>query len=147
MATAERTAHTASADTPTGGYGTVRATTGAWDTLPMTQVSGTGRADADAGMEELAAAARSTCFAMALALRLDDHELTPEELSITATVTRHEVDGVPTIRSARLRVRGRMPVADRTAFQAAVDEATTLCSLSQLFAGSTISVDTEIESV
>ena len=35
--------------------------------------------------EELAAAAHSSCFSMALALRLGEHGATPQRLEVTAT--------------------------------------------------------------
>lgn len=147
MAIAERTAQTVWEGTLAGGHGTVRATSGAWDELPVTWASRAERPDRKTSPEELAAAAHSACFAMALALRLGEHKVTADRLSITATVTLDEVDGLPTITSSALRVRGRVPGTDRAGFQAAVDEAAALCPVSRLFAGATVSVDTEFESV
>lgn len=51
--------------------------------------------------EELAAATHSACFAMALALRLGNTPSGPERLTITATVSLDEVDGMSTIVSRR----------------------------------------------
>ncbi|HVV20427.1 MAG TPA: OsmC family peroxiredoxin [Pseudonocardiaceae bacterium] len=145
MAIAERSAETIWEGSLAGGGGTVSAGGGAWDTLPVTWASRTERANGSTSPEELAAAAHSACFAMALALRLGEHQVTAERLSITATVTLDEVDGAPTIVSSALRVRGRVPGVDQAGFRAAVDEAAALCPVSRLFAGATISVATEFE--
>lgn len=143
MAIAERVAETTGEGTLAGGRGTVRASSGAWESLPVTWASRTERPDGMTSPEELAAAAHSACFAMALALRLGEHEVTADRLSITATVTLDDVDGVPTIVSSVLRVRGRVPGVDQAGFQAAVDEAAALCPVSRLFAGATVSVESE----
>lgn len=145
MAIAERTAETVWQGTLAGGHGTVRATSGAWDGLPVTWASRTERPDGKTSPEELAAAAHSACFAMALALRLGEHKATADRLSITARVTLDEVDGVPTIVSSILRIRGRVPGLDQAGFQAVVDEAAALCPVSRLFAGAAISVEAELE--
>lgn len=146
MAIAERTAETTWAGTLAGGQGTIRPHSAAWDELPVTWASRTERPDGKTSPEELAAAAHSACFAMALSLRLGEHNLTADRLSITATVTLDEVDGVPTIVSSALHVSGHVPGTDKAGFQTAVDEAAALCPVSRLFAGASISVSTEFES-
>jgi lipoyl-dependent peroxiredoxin len=83
---------------------------------------------------------------MALALRLGEHKTVPERLSIAATVTLDEVEGVPTVVSSALRVRGLVPELDAAGFQSAVDEAAELCPVSRLFAGAEITVNAELES-
>jgi osmotically inducible protein OsmC len=145
MAIAERTAQTVWEGTLAKGRGTIRPTSGAWQELPVTWAARTERPDGKTSPEELAAAAHSACFAMALTLRLSEHQVTADRLSVTATVTLDEVDGVPTIVSSALRVRGRVPGTDRTAFRATVDEAAALCPVSRLFAGATITVDADID--
>src|SRR6185503_17682825 len=107
MAIAERTAETVWEGALGSGRGTIRAASGAWDGLAVTWASRTERPDGKTSPEELAAAAHSACFAMALALRLGEHNTAPQRLSIAATVTLDEVDGLPTIVSSVLRVRGR----------------------------------------
>ncbi|WP_198047635.1 OsmC family peroxiredoxin [Kutzneria sp. 744] len=97
--------------------------------------------------EELAAAAHSACFAMALVLRLGERKARAERLTVTATVTLAEVDGVSTIVSSALRVGGRVPTVDAAGFQSAVDEAAALCPVSRLFAGAKVTVHAEIEQV
>jgi osmotically inducible protein OsmC len=95
--------------------------------------------------EELAAAAHSACFAMALARQLGARQAVPEMLAVTATVTLDEAGGVPTITSSSLRVRGRVPGLSASGFQAAVEEAAAVCPVSRLFAGATISVVAALE--
>ncbi|MGH3322506.1 MAG: OsmC family peroxiredoxin [Streptosporangiaceae bacterium] len=145
MAIAERIAETTWEGTLASGRGTVSGSTGALGDLPVTWASRTERPDGMTSPEELAAAAHSSCFAMALSLRLGEHDAPPERLTVSATVTLDEVDGVPTIVSSALRVRARTSL-DAAGFQAAVDEAAELCPVSRLFAGARVTVDAALES-
>jgi osmotically inducible protein OsmC len=77
---------------------------------------------------------------MALALRLGKRQLVADWLSVGATVTLDDVDGLPTVISSALYVRGTVPGLDSAGFQSAVDEAAALCPISRLFAGAEISV-------
>lgn len=95
--------------------------------------------------EELAAAAHSSCFSMALALTLGENKTPPERLQVEAAVTLDEVDGVPTITTSELRVSARVPGIDEDAFRRIVDAAAALCPVSRLFAGAKISVDAQLE--
>ena len=95
--------------------------------------------------EELAAAAHSSCFAMALALRLDKHHITPQRLDVTSTVSLEETDGRPTVASADLRVVGQIVDLDGDTFRAIVDEAADLCPISRLFAGAEITVSAYLD--
>jgi hypothetical protein len=70
----------------------------------VTWAARTERADGKTSPEELAAAAHSACYAMALALRLGEHHAVPARLAVTATVTLDEADGVPTIASSHTRL-------------------------------------------
>ena len=81
----------------------------------MTWASRTGQPGGKTSPEELAAAAHSSCFA--LALRLGERKAAAQRLTIAATVTLDEVDGTPTIVSSRLRVRGRVPGLDVSGFR------------------------------
>jgi osmotically inducible protein OsmC len=58
----------------------------------VTWASRTGRADGKTSPEELAAAAHSACYAMAL--RLGEHKAAPQRLAVDATVTLDEAGGV-----------------------------------------------------
>ncbi|MFB4308751.1 OsmC family peroxiredoxin [Actinomadura sp. GTD37] len=144
MAIAERTAETIWEGGLAKGGGTLTGSTGAFTGLPVSWDARTARPDGVTSPEELAAAAHSSCFVMALALRLGEHKARPERLTVAATVTLDEVDGVPTIVSSALRVRGQVPGLDAAAFKGVVDEAAELCPVSRLFAGAAITVEAEL---
>lgn len=145
MAIAARTAETTWEGALASGSGQIRLDTGAAGPLPVTWASRTEKPDGKTSPEELAAAAHSACYAMALALRLGERKAAPERLSIAATVTLDDVEGVPTIVSSQLRVRARVPGLDEAGFQAAVGEASELCPVSRLFAGAKITVEAALE--
>lgn len=145
MAIAERTAETTWEGALASGSGTVRGASGALDGLPVTWASRTGQPGGKTSPEELAAAAHSSCFAMALALRLGERHITPRRLAVTATVTLAEAGGAPTVVSSALQVRGHIPDLDRAGFQATVDEAARLCPISRLFAGAQVTVEATLE--
>lgn len=96
MAIASRRAETVWNGTLAAGQGAVRGDSGAIDALPVTWAARTQAPEGKTSPEELAAAAHSTCFAMALALRLGEHKARVERMTVAATVTLDEVDGVPT---------------------------------------------------
>jgi osmotically inducible protein OsmC len=73
MAIAERTSETTWQGTLAGGTGTIRPASGALGELPVTWASRTAAPGGKTSPEELAAAAHSSCFAMALALRIGEH--------------------------------------------------------------------------
>ncbi len=145
MAIAERTAQTIWEGRLADGTGTIQPASGAVAGLPVTWASRTTEPGGKTSPEELAAAAHSSCFAMALALRLGEHDATADQLTVTATVTLDEVDGKPTIVSSDLTVRGRVPGMDARGFQEAVDEAAALCPVSRLFAGAKIGVTAALD--
>ncbi|MGH3296673.1 MAG: OsmC family peroxiredoxin [Trebonia sp.] len=145
MAIAVRTAQTTWEGPLASGTGLTGTGSGAAAELPVTWASRTERADGKTSPEELAAAAHSACYAMALALRLGEHKAVPERLAITATVTLDEVGGVPTIVSSHLDVTASVPGLDKAGFDTAVSEASELCPVSRLFAGAAITVDATLE--
>lgn len=118
---------------------------GALSGSEVTWASRTERPEGRTSPEELAAAAHSSCFSMALALRLGENRTPPGRLQVEATVTLEEVDGRPTITSSRLRVRAQVPGLDAVRFAAVVDEAAALCPVSRLFAGAEVTVRAELE--
>lgn len=144
MAIAERTAQTIWKGRLASGKGTVTSGTGALGTLPVTWAARTEQPDGMTSPEELAAAAHSSCFSMALALRLGEHQVMPERLEVGATVTLDEVDGRPTVVSSALQVRAEVAGLDDATFQSIVDEAAKLCPISRLFAGASITVDAKL---
>jgi len=142
---ASRRAETIWEGTLSAGQGSVTGDSGAIDSLPVTWAARTESPDGKTSPEELAAAAHSSCFSMALALRLGEHGVQPERMSVAATVTLDEVDGVPTISTSELVIRARVEGLEADAFQTVVAEASQLCPVSRLFAGAQISVRAELE--
>lgn len=145
MAIAERSAVTTWNGSLASGSGVIRAADGDLGEIPVTWASRTAEPGGKTSPEELAATAHSSCFAMALALRLGEHKAIPQQLTVSATVTLDEVDGLPTIVSSDLHVRAQVPGLDDGGFQKIVDEAAALCPVSRLFAGAKISVDAVLE--
>lgn len=145
MTIAERSAATTWEGPLASGSGTIRPASGSLGGVPVTWASRTEQPGGKTSPEELAAAAHSSCFAMALALRLGERKAVPQRLSVTATVTLDDVGGLPTIVSSDLRVGAQVPGLDDSSFQAAVAEAADLCPVSRLFAGAKISVDAVLE--
>lgn len=146
MAIAQRTAQTTWQGSLAGGAGRIQPNSGAFDTLPVTWASRTESSGGKTSPEELAAAAHSSCFAMALSLMLGERKVDPEELTVSATVTLDEVAGKPTVVSSALAVQARVAGLDAGDFQSAVDDAAALCPISRLFAGADITVRAELES-
>lgn len=116
----------------------------ALEDLRVTWASRTEQPDGKTSPEELAAAAHSSCFAMALALKLGENHTPPQRLDVTSTVTLDAVDGIPTITTSRLKVRAQVAGLDAEVFAKVVDQAAALCPVSRLFAGAEISVDAEL---
>ena len=145
MAIAIRRAQTTWEGPLASGTGLIQMDSGAAGELAVTWASRTDRADGKTSPEELAAAAHSACYAMALALRLGEHKAVPERLAITATVILDESGGVPTIVSSHLEVTARVPGLDPAGFDAVAGEASELCPVSRLFAGAKITVDAALE--
>ena len=144
MAIATRRAETVWEGDLARGAGTVSGQSGAIGPLPVTWAARTEEPGGKTSPEELAAAAHSSCFSMALALRLAEHGHPSERMTVASTVTLDEVDGVPTVVSSEIDVSARVPGLDRSEFDAAVDEAAQLCPISQLFAGATITVRADL---
>jgi len=117
---------------------------GALDGQSVTWAARTERPD-HTSPEELAAAAHSSCFSMALTLTLGEHGTPPQRLDVTATVTLDEVDGRPTITASALRVRATVEGLDTGAFATLVDDAAALCPVSRLYAGAEITVDAHLD--
>lgn len=145
MSIAERRTQTTWEGTlPTGTGMFSEGSSGALDGQTVTWAARTEQPGGKTSPEELAAAAHSSCFAMALALKLGENKTPPQRLDVTATVTLDEVDGVPTITTSDLRVRAQVAGVDADSFSAVVDEAAALCPVSRLFAGAQISVDAQL---
>ncbi|MCA2242306.1 OsmC family peroxiredoxin [Mycobacterium sp. WUMAC-067] len=146
MSIAERAARTTWEGPLASGEGKLsQGSSGALDGLPLTWASRTEEPGGKTSPEELAAAAHSSCFSMALALKLGENHTPPQRLEVTATVTLDAVDGVPTITTSQLKVKASVAGLDADSFAAVVDQAAALCPVSRLFAGATISVDAQLD--
>jgi lipoyl-dependent peroxiredoxin len=145
MAIATRRAETVWEGNLARGAGTVTGDSGAIGPLPVTWAARTEEPGGKTSPEELAAAAHSSCFSMALALRLAEHGHDSERLTVSSTVTLDEVDGAPTVVSSEIEVHARVPGLDGDEFDAAVEEAAQLCPISRLFAGADISVKAQLD--
>ena len=119
---------------------------GALDGLEVTWAARTEQPGRKTSPEELAAAAHSSCVAMAVALKLGENNTAPQRLKVESTVALDEVDGLPTITTSKLTVRAQVAGLDNQAFAAVVKQAAALCPVSRLFAGAQISVDARLDS-
>jgi osmotically inducible protein OsmC len=128
----------------TGAGALENGSSGALDGLPVTWAARTEQPCGKTSPEELAAAAHSSCFAMALSLKLGENNTPPQQLDVTSTVTLDEVDGLPTITGSKLTVRAKVAGLDAADFAQVVSAAAALCPVSRLFAGAEISVDAQL---
>lgn len=144
MSIAVRTAETVWEGNLAGGSGSVSGASGALGNLPVTWAARTETPGGKTSPEELAAAAHSSCFSMALALSLGEHKVTAKKLTVGSTVTLDAVDGKPTVVSAAITVKGVVPGLDQATFESIVNEAAALCPISRLFAGTSITVEASL---
>lgn len=122
------------------GAGVLRTGSGAVGEQVMTWASRTERANGMTSPEELVAAAHSACYAMALAMRLGEHQAVAQQLAVDATVTLDHAEGVPVINVIRLDVTARVPGLDPAGFDAIISEASDLCPMSRLLAGAQVTI-------
>ena len=94
--------------------------------------------------EELIAAAHAGCFTMALSAQLGNAGLTPEKLETTATVTFDKLEAGWTVTKILLDVKGKVPKADKAAWEKATEAAKTGCPISRLL-NTTITMQAKLE--
>ncbi|QNH06903.1 OsmC family protein [Pseudomonas sp. B11D7D] len=82
--------------------------------------------------EELIGAAHAGCFSMALSKELGDAGMTAKSIDTTAQVTLDKVEGGFEISAVHLTLRAKIPGAERTAFEKAVEAAKTGCPVSKV---------------
>ena len=82
--------------------------------------------------EELIGAAHAGCFSMALSKELGEAGMTAESIETTAQVTLDKVDGGFEISAVHLTLRAKIPGAERSAFEKAVEAAKTGCPASKV---------------
>lgn len=145
MSIAERTVQTTWVGPLAAGAGTLsRGSSGALDGLQVTWAARTEQPGSKTSPEELAAAAHSSCFAMALSLKLGENDTPPQQLDVTSTVTLDEVNGLPTITTSKLTARAKVAGLDADGFARLVGDAAALCPVSRLFAGAQVTVEAQL---
>jgi osmotically inducible protein OsmC len=82
--------------------------------------------------EELVAAAHAACFSMALSKILGDAGMTAERIETKATVSLDQGEGGFSITSSHLDTTVKIPNANKTAFDEAVQKAKAGCPISKL---------------
>lgn len=82
--------------------------------------------------EELVAAAHAGCFAMASSAELGKAGITPDSLEVTATITMDKTEAGFTIVESHLDLKAKIPGADQTAFDTAINTAKAGCPISRL---------------
>jgi osmotically inducible protein OsmC len=96
--------------------------------------------------EELIGAAHSACYAMSLSNEIAKAGGTPQALDVSADVTLGFVDGVPTITSIKLTVRGEVEGLDEAGFADAAAAAKAGCPVSRALTGvAEINLDAALE--
>jgi lipoyl-dependent peroxiredoxin len=125
------------------GKGTVSTESGV---LSQTQYSFTTRFENGKGTnpEELIAAAHAGCFTMALSAQLGNAGLVPEKLETTAMVTFDKLEAGWTVTQILLDVTGKVPKADKTAWEKATQAAKADCPISRLL-NTTIAMNAKLE--
>ena len=142
MAIADRSVTTVWEGDLATGTGTFRdSSSGALDAQQVTWGSRTEAPGGKSSPEELAAAAHSACFSMALALNLAENSTPPTALDVTSMVSLDEVDGRPTITTSAITVKAVVDGIDEETFQKVISDTAELCPVSRLFAGAKITVD------
>ncbi len=82
--------------------------------------------------EELLGAAHAGCFTMALSKELGEAGMTAESIDTQADVTLDKSGGGFAITAVHLTLKARIPGADRTAFEHAVESAKNGCPVSKV---------------
>lgn len=146
MAIADRSVTTTWEGPLESGTGTFRdSSSGALDDQQVTWASRTEAPGGKSSPEELAAAAHSACFSMALSMGLGQNETPPARLDVTSTVTLEEVDGAPTITTSAITVKAIVDGLDDETFQRIASETAEACPVSRLFAGAKTTVEAILE--
>lgn len=117
------------------GAGKLSTQSGTLDHVPVTWAARTERPDRRTSPEELVAAAHASCFAMALALVLEEAGSPPEKLAVSAACTLDTVGGAPQITTSELDIHARVAGLDEAGFQSHVKAAGELCPISKALQG------------
>jgi lipoyl-dependent peroxiredoxin len=93
--------------------------------------------------EELIAAAHAGCFTMALSAQLGNAGLTAESIDTTATVTLEKLEVGWTITEVHLKLKAKVPGADKADFDTAASNAKAGCPVSRLL-NAKVSLEAEL---
>jgi osmotically inducible protein OsmC len=94
--------------------------------------------------EELIAAAHAGCFAMAFSAELGKAGLTPDSISVSATVTLEMLPGGPTVTESHLDVTARVPGADKNKVLEIANAAKAGCPISRVL-NAKVTMDAKVE--
>jgi osmotically inducible protein OsmC len=93
--------------------------------------------------EELIAAAHAGCFSMALSGQLGNAGLTAEAIDTSATVSFEKLEAGWTVTEVHLKLKAKVPGADKAAFETAAANAKAGCPISRLL-NAKITLDAEL---
>jgi len=93
--------------------------------------------------EELIAAAHAGCFSMAFSGQLGAAGLTAESIDTTAALSFEKLDAGWTVTEVHLKMKAKVPGADKAAFDTAANNAKAGCPISRLL-NAKITLDAEL---
>jgi len=117
------------------GQGTVKGTSGALGSVPVSWASRTEASGGKSSPEELLAAAEASCYSMALSAGLSRQQKPPRKLEVTATATFDKVGESWKVTTMELDVVGTVPGASAAEFEAAAKAAAEGCPISGALKG------------
>jgi len=117
------------------GHGTVKGTSGALGSVPVSWASRTEAPGGKSSPEELLAAAEASCFSMALSAGLGRQQKPPKKLEVTATATFDKVGEAWKVTTMEVDVVGVVPGISAAEFEAAAKAAGDGCPISGALKG------------
>ena len=130
------------------GSGTLTASSGAFESLPVTLASRIAEPEGKTSPEELLAAAHGGCFITSLGGELSRAGHPPESMRLTCTITMDEVEGQGhQIVASDIAAHARVPGADAAVLETALAAADAGCPFSALLkrAGAEVTVTATLE--
>jgi lipoyl-dependent peroxiredoxin len=117
------------------GHGTVKGTSGALGSTPVSWASRTEAPGGKSSPEELLAAAEASCFSMALSAGLGRAQKPPRRLEVNATATFDKVGDAWKVTTMEIDVVGTVPGISAAEFEAAAKAAGDGCPISGALKG------------
>ena len=130
------------------GSGTITASSGAFESLPVTLASRIADPEGKTSPEELLAAAHGGCFITSLGGELARAGHPPESMQLTCTITMDEIEGEGhQIVASDIAAHARVPGADDAVLETALAAADAGCPFSTLLkrAGAEVTVTATLE--